>query len=433
MGGSFLSSIAIYCQPRLIAIFFLGVSSGLPLLLTASTLSVWLTEEGVNRAAIGAFGLVALPYTLKWLWSPLVDRLPIPVLTRLLGRRRGWMVFTQIGLVISLLALGTAKPVEHPIMVVLLALMVTFCSASQDIVIDAFRVEILDEKTYGAGAAMVVFGYRIGMLIAGAGALYLATFFGWFVAYACMAALVGIGLVTVLLCREPVARPPHPALSHKGRGFKEQLREAVVEPFRDFMSRPNWVWVLVFILLFKLGDAFVTRMSNPFYLAMGFSKIEIANISKVFGVIATILGGFTGGVLVNRFGIMRALLVCGLIQMFSNLVFAVQAMVGHDTSMLMVTIAVENIAGGMATAAFVAYLSSLCHISYTATQYALLSSVAKSGDTILASASGLMAQSMSWEMYFVGTSLLAAPAMIVLLWLIRKGGAIRNASTSSES
>ena len=409
----------LYFDKRMLSILLLGFSSGLPLALTTGTLTIWLSEGGVSKASIGAFALVGIPYTFKFAWSPLVDRMPIPFLTKILGRRRGWMLFTQAILAASIIALGHTHPSVDPTLTALLALLVSFCSASQDIVIDAFRVDILDEKTYGAGAASAVLGYRIGMLVSGAGALYLATFYSWATVYNAMAALIGIGIMTTLLCKEPKFQEKK-EITGQQFSFRNWLYGAIIAPFANFMSRHNWLIILIFIVLYKLGDAFAGNMSNPFFIEIGFSKIEIANITKLFGFIAMIFGIFLGNFVVGRFGIMRSLFICGLLEMFSNLIFVLQAYMGHEVSVLAITIATENITGGMGTAALVAYLSSLCNISYSATQYALLSSLTAVGRTFLSSTAGILAENVSWVMFFILSTIIALPGMIALTWLMRQ-------------
>ena len=335
----------IYLDRRLFFILLLGFSSGLPFWLTSGTLAFWLTESGTSNTAIGLFALVGVPYTFKFLWSPLVDRMPIPILTNLLGRRRSWMLLSQVLLAAALLAMSQTHPDQNLSLVAILALLVAFLSATQDIVIDAYRVDILDEKTYGAGAAMIVFGYRIGMLTSGAGALYLASYLSWPMVYQMMACFVGVGFLATLFCSEPQKQDIEREAAHNW------FHKAVIAPFADFMTRSDWVAVLLFITLYKLGDAFVSNMTSPFYLGVGFSKIEIANITKLFGLMASLSGSFIGGLCVGRFGVLKALFVCGLFQMFSNLAFVAQAYAGHDLSVLVFTIGIENITGGMATGA----------------------------------------------------------------------------------
>ncbi|WP_051340684.1 AmpG family muropeptide MFS transporter [Azospirillum halopraeferens] len=432
--SSWSQAAAVYLDRRVIAILFLGFSEGLPLALTGATLSVWLREGGVSRTAIGLFTLVSLPYALKFVWAPLIDRLRLPVMTRVFGRRRGWALTTQVALVAALIGLGSTDPLQDLWWTALCAVIVAFCSASQDIVVDAYRVELLEEDQQAAGAAMLVLGYRFGMLASGAGALYLASFFGWHVAYYAMAALVGVGMVTVLLTREPkvaqspemVARERHvaqwlearPHLHGRRAEALAWLYGAVVAPFAQFMTRRAWVAILAFIACYKLGDVLAGVMAAPFYVDLGFEKTEIANVTKVFGLWATIVGGLAGGILVSRVGVLRGLLVGGIAQMVSNLGFVALALVGRDVGMLAVTVAVENVCGGIATAAFVAYLSSLCNVSYTATQYALLSSFYKLGGDLFGASSGWLADQMSWPAFFLLSMGGAVPGLLILLWLM---------------
>ncbi len=428
-----IDALSVYRDPRIVSILFLGFSSGLPLALTFSTLSFWLKEEGLTNTAIGLFASVATPYSLKFVWAPVIDRASLPWLTRKLGRRRGWIVATQIALMVSLVGLGATHPAAAPMSTAVMALVVAFCSASQDIVIDAYRVEVLDESQYAAGAAAIVFGYRIGMLVSGAGALLLATFVGWLEVYATMAALVTVGLVTVLVSREPASGSD--SQSSAGTGAPSStlaravrwVREAVVEPFLDFTRRRGWIVILAFVMLYKFGDALAGVMTNPFLLELGFSKAEIAAIVKTYGLAATLAGAAAGGSLLKATGMLRCLWICGLLQMLSNLMFAVQAVAGHSISTLTVTIGLENLAGGMGTAAFVAYLSSLCNVSYTATQYALLTSLMSAARTWLSSSGGWLADHMSWPEFFVLTTIAAVPGL-ALLWLLGRRGAAAPAS-----
>ncbi len=428
---AWLDSARVYLEPRVLVVLCLGFASGLPLLLTLSTLTFWLAEAKVDKAAIGLFALVGLPYTWKFLWAPVIDRVPLPLFSRLLGRRRGWLLFVQLLLAMAMVALGATDPQLDLGRMAILAALVAFLSASQDIVIDAYRVELLGEREQGAGAAAVVIGYRVAMLLAGAGTLFIAQFAGWFWAYAAMAGCLVVGMVTVLVAPEPAVPPG--ALTPSGRGVGPWLKEAVVEPFADFLRRNGLgtaVLILLFVMLYKLGDALLGTMTNPFYVETGFSKPEVATIVKVYGLVATLLGGFLGGMVVNRRGIVPALWICGLIQMASNLIFVLQAWVGHDLTMLAVTISVENLAGGMGTAAFVAYLSSLCNVSYTATQYALLSSFMAQARTTLSAGSGFLAESMSWIGFFLLTTAAAIPGLLLLLLLQRRIAATTGPTTA---
>ncbi len=415
-----LCAARVYLEPRVVVVLLLGFASGLPLLLTLSTLSFWLAEATIDKAAIGLFALVGLPYTWKFAWAPVIDQVALPPFTTLLGRRRGWLLFVQLLLAAAIVALGTCDPMQNLGLMAAIALAVAFLSASQDIVIDAYRVELLEERQQGAGAAAVVIGYRLAMLLAGAGALVVAELAGWFWAYAAMAACLSVGMVTVLLAPEPEGSlSNHAATASPAAWFKV----AVIEPFADFLRRDGLgtaLLILLFIMLYKLGDALLGTMTNPFYVELGFTKPEVATIVKGYGLVATLIGGFLGGVVVNRRGIIPALWICGLIQLVSNLVFVLQAWVGHDLPMLAVTISVENLASGMGTAAFVAYLSSLCNISYTATQYALLSSFMAQARTTLSASGGFLADSMTWVEFFLLTTVAAIPGLLMLLWLQRR-------------
>lgn len=414
------SAAAVYKDRRILAILFMGFSSGLPLALVGATLGVRLAEEQVSLTTIGFFALTGIAYNIKFLWAPVMDRSPFPFLTRQFGRRRGWALATQAALIAAIIFLGNSDPFSSAGLTALAAVLVAFCSASQDIVIDALRVDLLAENEQGAGAAATQFGWRIGALVSGAGALYAASFGGWRFAYDLMAAFVLIGVAAVLSVAEP-ARGQDELTKH-ARDFGEWLQHAVIDPFVDFMSRHPYVPILLFVVLYKFGDALTGVMSSPFYVAMGFTKIEIANISKIFGTIATVLGVFFGGSLVYRLGALRSLLICGVAQMLSNAMFAVQAMAGHNPALLILTIGAENIAGGMNAAAFVAYLSSLCNASFTATQYALLSSLAAVPRTFLSSFGGWLAEHLGWMHFFLTSAAAAIPGLALLLWLMRRQG-----------
>ncbi|MFQ5983912.1 MAG: MFS transporter, partial [Alphaproteobacteria bacterium] len=357
-----LEAAAVYRDRRIIAIFFMGFSSGLPLALTGATLGIWLREAHIDLATIGFFALVGIAYNVKFLWAPVMDRAPVPGLTRWLGRRRSWALVTQAALIGSLLALGHTEPAAEPVVTALWAVIVAFCSASQDIVIDAFRIELLEDHEQGVGAASTQYGYRAGMIVSGAGALFAASYGGWAFAYTAMAACVLVGVATVLLTPEPRrAVEAGQGMGREAVRFGRALKEAVADPFIDFMQRSGWVLILLFIVLYKMGDAVAGVMAGPFYIDTGFTKIEIAEVSKIYGVGATYLGIFVGSLIVYRLGLMKALLICGVLQMLSNLMYAAQAVVGHDVAFLVATIGIENVTGGMGSAAFVAYLSSLCN------------------------------------------------------------------------
>jgi len=433
-----VAGLSVYRDRRVISVMLLGFASGLPLALTFSTLTFWLKEEGLTKTAIGLFASVATPYSLKFLWAPLIDKLPVPFLTARLGRRRGWIIATQIALVAAILGLGSTQPGVDVWTTALFAVIVAFCSASQDIVIDAYRVDVLEDNQQAAGAAAIVFGYRIGMLASGAGALFLAMTLSWFEVYAVMAGLIAVGMLATLWSPEPDATPSaeDELLEQQGREFLERrphmsgraaeigawLYAAVVCPFADFMTRRGWLGILAFVMFYKFGDALAGVMTNPFLLELGFTKAEIAAVVKTYGLGATLLGAALGGSLMSSMGLIRCLWICGILQMLSNLTFAVQAMVGYSIPMLTVTIGLENLAGGMGTAAFVGYLSSLCNVSYTATQYALLTSFMSAARTWLSSSAGYLADSMNWAEFFVLTTVAAVPGLMLLAWISRDSG-----------
>ncbi|HEY6420675.1 MAG TPA: AmpG family muropeptide MFS transporter [Candidatus Binataceae bacterium] len=413
-------SLAVYADRRVLLILPLGFASGLPLLLTFSTLSAWLATAGVGRAAIGAFALVGTPYAFKFLWSPLIDRLPPPIP---LGRRRGWGITIQIALIAATLALGSCDPRRDLGTMGALALLVAFLSASQDIVIDAWRVEILAPEQQGPGAGMIQTGYRIAMLVSGAGSLMIAASAGWFAAYATMAALLVVGMLVFLFGPEPKlpAEAAPRAPSGGGDAIRDWLATAVVGPFVDFMRRPSWLAIIIFIVGYKLGEAMAGVMAIPLYISLGFSLDEIAAISKLVGFFATIAGALVGGVVTVRFGVIRALLLCGVLQSAGNLFYVLQAVGGHRLDYLAMCVAAENLTGAMAGAALVAYLSDLCSPAFTATQYALLSSLAAVGRTLVASSGGVLADKLGWVGFFLLTTMATLPALLLLVWIARRG------------
>ena len=401
-----------------VLIGILGFFSGLPLALTASTLTAWLSDAGVTRASIGLFAAIATPYAFKFLWSPLLDGLKLPILSARLGRRRGWLLLTQCFLVAAIAAMALNDPATNPWMTALVGVMIATLSATQDTVIDAYRVERLPKEAQGTGAAWATFGYRIGMLVSGAGALYLADNIGWEMTYFAMAGVMALGLITTLVMREPQVEVAGDWAM--GGGLMNFIRHYVVAPFRDFMTRPLWLAVLLFVVLYKLGDAFMGVMFNPFLLDLGFTKTQIAQVVKFYGLIATIIGTFAGGWLVGHVGMFRALLLCGFGHMLTNLLLVELAGRGADLQFLVLAISTENFTGGMATAAFIAYLSALCKLNYTATQYALLSSLAAFGRTWLSTPSGALAAAVGWEIFFAIASLMAIPGLLLLWWIERK-------------
>jgi PAT family beta-lactamase induction signal transducer AmpG len=408
-------AVAAYTDRRVLQVLALGFSSGLPFLLTYSTLSAWLATGGVRRAAIGTFALVGTPYAFKFLWAPLMDRVPPPLP---LGRRRGWGITIQILLIGAILGLGLCNPKHNLPLMAALAVLVAFLSASQDIVIDAWRVEILNRDQQAPGAAMIQAGYRIGMLASGAGGLFIAAYAGWFAAYATMAALLGVGLMVFLLGPEPkVSAEISYAAGSRWHVIRHAFATAVIGPFRDFMHRPLWPVILIAIFGYKLGEAMAGVMSTPLYISLGFSLPEIAAASKVFGFFSIVAGALLGGVVTTRFGIRRSLILCGVLQSVGNLFFVLQAVGGHRIGYLALCVTAENLTGGMAGTALVTYLSSLCSPAFTATQYALLSSLALLGRTVVASSGGILSEKIGWVRFFLLTSVVTLPAIILFIWI----------------
>ncbi len=379
----------------------MGFSCGLPLLLTVTVLQAWMTEAGVNLALIGLMALVGLPYTLKFLWAPVLDRFSLPVL----GRRRGWLLAAQMALAFAIVLLGFTDPHHHPWQVAVAALLVTFLSASQDIVVDAYRREDLADAELGLGASLYVNGYRLGMLLASGGGLILADHISFRGVYLVMAVCMLPGIATTLWCREPEMSAGRPAT----------LREAVVEPLAEYFRRPGALWILAFILLYKIGDSMASAMTTPFYLEIGFTKTEIGTVVKLFGFWATAAGTLAGGLLMLRLGIGRSLWVFGFLQALSTAGFAWLAHTGPSLAGLGAVIGFENLTGGMGTAAYVAFMASITHKKFTATQYALLSSLMGIPRVMAAAPTGAMARWLGWEAFFIACVLLAVPGMLLLV------------------
>jgi PAT family beta-lactamase induction signal transducer AmpG len=408
-------AVAAYTEPRVLQVLALGFASGLPLLLTYSTLQAWLATVGVRRATLGAIALVGTSYSFKFVWSPLIDRVPPPLP---LGRRRGWGITIQILLIAAILAMGSCDPKHNLPRMAILAVAVAFLSASQDIVIDAWRVESLTSDQQAPGAAMIQSGYRIGMLASGAGALFIAASAGWFAAYATMAALVGVGMLVFLFGPEPKVPAEKAYIAQSvWKVVLHALYKAVIEPFRDFMKRPLWPVILIAIFGYKLGEAMAGVMSTPLYISLGFTLPEIATASKIFGFFSIVTGALIGGVVTTRFGIRRALIFCGILQSLGNLFFVLQAVGGHRIGYLALCVTAENITGAMAGTALITYLSSLCSPAFTATQFALLSSLALLGRTVVASSGGALSEKIGWVRFFLVTTVVALPSILLFIWI----------------
>lgn len=422
--------MAVYLQPRVLIVLFLGFSSGLPLALSGSTLLVWMRESGVDLGTIGLFALVGTPYTLKFLWAPLVDALHVPILTQWLGRRRGWLVFAQLLLIAAILVLAMTDPARSPFYVAFGALLVATASATQDIVVDAFRVESLPESEQAAGMASYVAAYRVGMLVSTAGALFMVSGFeatgltkstAWMWGYVAMAGMVVIGMIAALLATEPEqSRRADEATS--GESAIKRVTTAAVGAFTEFLTRKD-VWaVLAFVILYKFTDSFSGAMTAPFVIDLGFSRNDYAAIVKGVGLAATLLGGFAGGFLARAWSLEACLWIGGVLQAISNLSFAWLSQVGLNQWALALAITAENFTSAIGTVIFVAYLSSLCQSPlHTATQYALLTALAAVGRTYLSSSAGFIAQAIGWPMFFVLSVLVAIPSFILLAWLQRRG------------
>jgi MFS transporter, PAT family, beta-lactamase induction signal transducer AmpG len=427
---SWRAAMAVYLQPRVLIVLFLGFSSGLPLALSGSTLQIWMREAGVDLGTIGLFALVGTPYTLKFIWAPLVDALHVPLLTRWLGRRRGWLVFSQALLIIAILLLALTDPARSPFYVAIGALLVAAASATQDIVVDAFRVESLPESEQAAGMASYVFAYRIGMLVSTAGVLFLVSFiqsFGlvptaaWSWGYVIMAAMVLLGTVTAILATEP----GQSALADAAMGGKTsvlRIIEAAQGAFVEFLTRKDAIAVLIFVVLFKFTDAFSGNMTAPFVIDLGFTKTDYATIVKGVGLIATLLGGFAGGFVARAYSMPVSLWIGGFVQAIANLSFSWLALSGANHYALAVAISAENFTSAIGTVIFVAYLSALCKSPlHTATQYALLTALAAVGRTYLSSGAGYIAKAVGWPAFFAICVVVAIPSLILLAWLQRRG------------
>ena len=415
---------AVYAEPATLRMLLLGFSAGLPLLLVFGTLSFWLREAGINRTTIGYLSWVGLAYAFKWVWAPLVDRMPIPVLTRLLGRRRSWLLVSQIVIIGALIGIGLTDPRLALTPVVWCALAIAFGSATQDIALDAYRIESADQDRQAALAAAYQTGYRIAMIWAGAGALWIAARAevtgvvgyqqgAWQTAYWVMAASMLLGVATVLLSPEPEARAFKPA-----RNTAEWLQGALIEPFADFLRRygKQAILILALIAIYRISDVVMGIMANPFYVDMGYTKDEVAAVTKIYGVIMTLVGAFVGGVLAMRFGVMKVLMLGAVLSAASNLLFAWLTTRGHDVVGLTFVISADNLSSGIASAAFIAYLSSLTNINYSATQYALFSSMMLLLPKFLAGYSGKFVDAFGYSHFFTATALLGLP-VLVLVWL----------------
>ncbi|MEK9951767.1 MAG: MFS transporter [Curvibacter sp.] len=415
------ATLRVYLEPATLRMLALGFAAGLPLLLVLGTLSFRLREAGVDRGTIGELSWVGLAYGFKWAWAPLVDRLPLPLLHGWLGRRRSWLLLSQCAVMAGLAGMALANPQQGLATVVWCALLVAFASATQDIALDAYRIESAGSERQAALAAAYQTGYRVAMIWAGAGVLWLAARAeaqatgyqnaAWTTAYLVMAASMLPGVLTVLLSPEPARRVLPPA-----RNAAEWLQGALVEPFADFLRRYQWqaALILALIAVYRISDVVMGIMANPFYVDMGYSKDEVAAVTKVYGVIMTLVGAFVGGVLALRLGVMRVLMLGAVLSAASNLLFAWLAGHGHDVHALIFVISADNLSSGIASAAFIAYLSSLTNISYSATQYALFSSMMLLAPKFIAGFSGHYVDAYGYSQFFVSTALLGLPVLLLV-------------------
>lgn len=425
--AAILPALAVYLRPRVLIILLLGFASGLPLALSGETLRVWMADRGVDLGTIGLLTLAGLPYTLKFLWAPVVDAWDVPLLSRRLGRRRGWLVGSQLLLMGTIAFLGTRDPLSAPLMVGFAALLVAFASATQDIVIDAFRVQSLPTDEQAAGMASYVAAYRVGMLVSGAGVIGFSAWLEsqglskeaiWPIAYAGAALLVLVGLAAALLAREPASAEDDTAV---GSAPLERLFNTATGAFVEFFKRDAALAVLVFVVLFKLCDALAGAMTAPFVLSLGYTKAEYVAIVKGVGLAALLVGGFAGGAVARALPLLNALWIAAIVQMLSNLVFVWLAAQETSPWALTVAIVAENFSGAIGTVIFVAYLSALCgNPLHTATQYALLTALASTGRTLFASGTGFAAQMLGWPAFFVTTALAALPALALMMWLDKR-------------
>jgi PAT family beta-lactamase induction signal transducer AmpG len=408
------SLLQVFQSPKMAALLFLGVASGLPLYLTSKTLQAWMTVEGVNLGAIGLFSLVGLPYSFKFFWSPLLDRFVPPFL----GRRRGWLVLTQIALILAIAAMAVQSPTQGLKLLAINALLVAFFSATQDIAVDAYRTDILERREMGAGAAVFVLGYRIALLVTGSLALILADRMPWPIVYLLISSLMVIGLVASILAPEPVCKADPP----------ESLADAVILPFAEFFQRlglRQGVMILIFIILYKLGDAIAANMATPFLLKTGFTQTDIGTIQGGMGLLATIVGTLAGGALLSQLGINRSLWIFGGFQAISNLSYFVLAELGKNYPFMVVAINIENFCAGLGTAAFLAFFMSLCNQRFSATQFALLSSLMAVSRDILVAPAGKLAEATGWPLFFLISFGAAIPGLLLLPWFAPWNGGDR--------
>ncbi len=434
----FKQAFYTYTRPKMLVTFFLGVSGGFPLTLILSTLFFWLREVEVDRTTIGLLSASTLPFALKFLWAPLLNSAKIPLLYKMFGRRRSWLLVIAIGLVGAIFAIANIDPLENIGLFAAVTVLIGFMGASQDIIIDAYRLEILEDHEIPAGSVVIQFGYRAGYVFAGVGALIFADLWGWQVTYMLMSFVVLFGLVSVFLYGEPT-EPETTLMREEERkinqwaeekGYKKGVRKNlvtglylnVIMPFKEFAMRKGWVWILLFLVFLKVGDAIAGVMTTPLIVELGFSKMESAFANKTVGLITMLIGTFLGGMLLNLVGTYRGLMISGIFMMVTNLNFILLYHGGHNIYMLSYVIGFENLATGIGAGVLVAYMSGLCNIGYTASQYALLSALTSAARGTLGISSGALVDSMGWDLFFIFTAVIALPALFILVQLKKSGG-----------
>jgi len=447
---SWREAIQVYRQRTVVVMFFLGFSAGLPFLLVFSTLTAWLTEEGLSKSAIGFFSWIGITYSVKVFWAPVVDRFQLPLLQKLLGQRRSWILLAQSGIVAGLMLMAVTDPVMQLTQLAVLGVLVAFSSATQDISIDAYRIEAAVPEFQAAMSATYVFGYRLALLVAGAGSLYIAEYWSWSVTYLVMGGFAALGMLTTLIAPKPeIIRPSlAPALIAAINSRLESLThlpdrlaktlawllEAVVGPFADFCKRHGWtaLGILALVSVYRISDITMGVMANPFYLDMGFTKVQIADVTKVFGFLMTIVGSILGGVLVTKFGIPRILLLGAILVAATNLLFAWMAAGPAELLVLALVVSADNLSGGLAVVAFIAYLSSLTSTDYTATQYALFSSLMTLPGKFIGGFSGIVVDSHGYTLFFLAASVLGIPAILLALWWLTREKSVSKENNRSE-
>ena len=461
----------IFCNYRILSILFLGFSAGIPLAIIGSTLSMWLSRLGIDVKTLGLFVLVSTPYSFKYVWSSIFDYIPLPYFSKRFGLRRSWLIFTQICLMLSIVALGNSSPLENITMTAIIAFIVSFCAATQDIIIDALRIEVLEKEEQGLGATMYVYGYRIAMLVSGAGSLLLADYISWNMVFMIMSLNILVGIIAVVFLKESehsIARFNklakvdisfssiinfirnakwlhilliiifcYKGIDYSQAGISSKILFFVIiaggayykrkiflkmlpEPLSDFCTRPKWLYILLFVVFYKLADTLLVSLQSKFYVIMGFSNSEIAYITKGFGFFMTLAGLFVGGLIYYRLGVFKSLLLAGILQISSNLLFIWVANQQHDLVALSTTIAIENFTGAISNVVIVAYLSSLCNVSYAATQYALLSSLSTLGRTVISAPAGYVVAYVGWVKFFIFTAIAGIPGIILLYLIFKK-------------